>query len=63
MKYTSCDFLDFLYSAERKIKRERKEVKEVMDVMDFCGLTQIQAAAGGVDNRRCFFFILGVTWE
>lgn len=32
-------------------------------VMDFAGLTQIQAAAGGVDNRRCFVFILGATWE
>lgn len=56
----SGEFLEFLYSTKRK-DSERRGKRALMTGL--AGLTQIQAAARGVDNRRCFVFILGSTWE
>lgn len=58
--YSNREFLEFLHRTKRK-DLERRGKRALM--MGLAALTQIQAAGRGVDNRRCFVFILGATWE
>lgn len=54
------EFLEFRHQTKRKdLGRRGKRAP----MTGLAALTQIQAAGRGVDNRRCFVFILGATWE